>query len=244
MTGAGADPFARHPALRDLITPPAQSQHRDLTIARLEAMLRAHGLPLGWWYPDAEREAMRAADLEGRRDRDLWVFAYGSLMWDPGFRFAEVRRAVAPSHARRFILKDVYGGRGTPERPGLMAALDDGDGCEGLAFRIPRALIEEETAILWRREKICPGYHTAFIALDADGETLEAAAFVADHDADLIDSRMTWEDQVRCLATGEGFFGTSLDYVRRIERKFDALGIHDPEVTALREAAEAWRAPD
>jgi cation transport protein ChaC len=242
MTGAEDDPFARHPGLRALITPPEQSQHRDLSIAKLEALLRAHDLPLGWWYPDAEREAMRAADLDGLRDRDLWVFAYGSLMWDPGFRFAEVRRAVAPRHVRRFILKDIYGGRGTPERPGLMAALDEGDGCEGLAFRIPRALIEPETEILWRRERICPGYHTALIPLDADGETLEAVAFVADHDAELIEPGLTREEQVRYLATGAGFFGTSLDYIRRIELKFLALAVHDPEVTALRAEAEAYRA--
>jgi hypothetical protein len=83
------------------------------------------------------RSAPRAA-LEGH-EGDLWVFGYGSLIWDPALEFAEVRRAFAPNHRRRFILEDIYGGRGTPNGPGLMAALDDGDGCNGLCFRIAAA---------------------------------------------------------------------------------------------------------
>jgi cation transport protein ChaC len=224
------------------VTPPLDSFFRDFSVAKLEALARERNLPMGWWHSDAEREAIRAADLKGRRGGDLWVFAYGSLMWDPAIRVSEIRRATAPRHARRFILKDIYGGRGTAEAPGLMAALDDGEGCEGLALRIPRALLEEETAILWRRERIGPAYHAAFIPLDADGERLEAVAFVADHDAELIVPDITRDEQIRCLATGEGFLGTSLDYIRGVERKFRALGIHDAEVVALREAAEAYRA--
>lgn len=57
------------------------------------------------------------------------MFAHGSLMWDPAIDFAEVRRAWLPGHARRFILCDIHGARGTRDAPGLMAALDRGDGC-------------------------------------------------------------------------------------------------------------------
>ena len=141
--GGYPDPFSHHPELRGKIVDPRQSFLRSFTIADLSAKMTELGLPLDWWHTDEEREAMRAETLAGRRDSDLWVFAYGSLMWDPAFRFAEVRRARVPDYARRFILKDTYGARGTFDSPGLMAALDKGPGCEGLLFRIAREHIEE-----------------------------------------------------------------------------------------------------
>ena len=246
---AEADPFLHHPELRDYIADPFQSFFRSFTNAKLEALMRERGAPLGWWHSDEEREAMRAETLAGRRDGDLWVFAYGSLMWDPSIRFAEVRRARVPDHARRFILKDVYGGRGTFDSPGLMAALDhvdrlegvcDGEGCDGLLFRIARNHIEAETRILWQREKILPAYTASFVEAFIAGEPIEALTFVADHEAEIIDATLTREEQIHLLATGSGVFGTSLDYLRNIATKFAALGIEDEEVSTLLRDTEAY----
>jgi len=222
---AHTDPFRHHPELRDEIADPLQSPLRHFTLADLEARMRELGLPLDWWHTDGEREAMRADTLAGRRGEDLWVFGYGSLMWDPGIRFAEVRRARVPDHARRFILKDVYGARGTFDNPGLMAALDEGPGCDGLLFRIARDHIEDETEVLWRREKVGPAYR---------------ATFVADHDAELIDAGLTREQQIHYVATGTGFLGSSMDYLRNIHRKFTALGIRDDDVASLLSDAESY----
>lgn len=238
--GAHPDPFVHHPELRGRIADPLRSRFRTFSIDRLAAHMRERDLPGGWWHDDAEREAMRAVTLAGRRHADLWVFAYGSLMWDPAIRFAEVRRAHVPDHARRFILKDIYGGRGTRDAPGLMAALDRGPGCDGLAFRIAGEHVEAETEILWRREKVGPAYTAAFVdAVMADGRR-EALAFVADHRAELIDADITREEQIRCVATGTGFLGSSLDYLTNIHAHCAALGIHDEEVAALLRDAEAF----
>lgn len=234
------DPFAHHPELRDQIGDPLQSFFRSFTTAVLAARMEQMGLPLGWWHPDEEREAIRAQTLAGRRDADLWVFAYGSLMWDPGVRFAEVRRAHVPGYARRFILKDLYGARGTFERPGLMAALDKGPGCEGLLFRIAREDIEQETEVLWRREQIGPAYKAVFVEAHTPDRTIEALTFVADHDAEMIDAGLTRERQIEYVATGKGFAGTSMDYLRNVHQKFAVLGIDDEEVTGLLRDAEAY----
>lgn len=234
------DPFSHHPELRDRIADPAQSYMRSFTTADLAAKMAEMDLPQNWWHPDEAREAMRAETLADRRDADLWVFGYGSLMWDPGFHFAEVRRARLPDYARRFILKDIYGARGTVEAPGLMAALDKGPGCDGLLFRIARGRIEEETEVLWRREMIGPAYAATFVGAVAGDGPVAALTFVADHDADLIDASLTREEQIRYLATGTGFLGTSLDYIRNIAEKFAALGIDDEEVASLLRETEAY----
>jgi len=234
------DPFSHHPELRGKIADPLQSFMRTTTMADLALKMQALGLPIDWWHSDAEREAMRAETLAGRLDTDLWVFAYGSLMWDPAIRFAEVLRGYAPDYARRFILRDTYGGRGTRDAPGLMAALDHGPGCHGLLFRVTRDLIDVETEILWRREKIGPAYVPTFVDVVASGRTVTALTFVADHDSDMIDAGISRDDQIRFLATGTGFFGSSLEYLTNIADHFVALGIEDAEVSALAAATRAY----
>jgi len=237
---AESDPFCHHPELRHRIVDPLSSHFRTFRIEDRLAEMQAQGVPTGWWYSDEEREAMRARALEGHRDSDLWVFGYGSLMWDPGLCFEEVRRARVPDYARRFILKTSHGGRGSPQAPGLMAALDKGDGCEGLAFRIDRANIEAETEILWRRERIGPAYLPAFIEAIADDRTVTVLAFIADHSAPSIDPGLTRAEQIHLLATGTGFLGTSLEYLTRIAHQFAALGIEDEDVSALLRDTQAY----
>lgn len=237
---SASDPFLYHPELRDKISDPLQSFSRTFTIEKLAALSKERGLTTEWWHSDSEREASRARTLAGRRDADLWVFAYGSLMWDPGFRFEEVRRAHVPDHARRFILKDIYGGRGTVEAPGLMAALDKGRGCDGLVFRIARDNIDEETEVLWRREKVGPAYTPTFVEAIAADRRMTALTFVADHTADLIDAGLTRAQQIEYCATGTGFMGTSLDYLLNIAGHFAALGIRDDEVSTLLRETEAY----
>jgi glutathione-specific gamma-glutamylcyclotransferase len=237
---AGVDPFSHHPELRHEIADPLQSQYRTFSVAKLEAKSKEWGLSAKWWYSDQEREAMRAETLAAHRDNDLWVFAYGSLMWDPAFRFAEVRRAYVPDYARRFILKDIHGGRGTVDAPGLMAALDKGSGCDGLAFRVLREHVEEETIILWLREKIGPAYTPTFVQAVVATESVSALTFVADYDAELIDPDLTRDQQIHFFATGRGFFGPSIDYLRNIAKKFAALGIQDEEVAGLLRETEAY----
>ena len=238
--GAAANPFSFHPELRDKISDPLSSPSRTLTTAKLAAVSRERGLPLDWWYSDNERETERAEVLASRRGSELWVFGYGSLMWDPAIRFEEVRRAHVPGYARRFILKDIYGGRGTVDAPGLMVALDKGPGCDGLAFRISRENLEAETEALWRRERIGPAYTPVFVDAVAADCRVTALTFVADHEADLIDAGITRAQQIEYCASGTGFMGSSLDYLKNINRQFTALGIQDDEVSELLRETEAY----
>ena len=235
-----ADPFSHHPELRGKISDPLNSFFRTFSIEKLAALMKKHGLSAEWWHSDEEREASRAHTLANHRGSDLWVFAYGSLMWDPAFRFEEVRRAHVPNYARRFILKDIHGGRGTADTPGLMAALDKGPGCDGLAFRIARENLDAETRILWLREKVGPAYTPVFVEAIASDRLITALTFAADHEADLIDGNLTRAQQIEYCATGKGFMGTSLDYLKNIANQFAALGIQDDDVSALLRDTQAY----
>lgn len=237
------DPYHRHPELRGKITPPEESFFRTFTLDILEAQMKEHGLATGWWYSDAEREAIRAQSLAGRLDRDLWVFGYGSLMWNPAIHFAEVLHATIDDYARRFIMVDKSGGRGRPECPGLFAGLDHGPGCEGLVFRIAADIVDQETEILFRRELLAPAYKTRFVpARTAAGTVVEAMILVADRDAEDVEPDLPRATQVEYFATGAGVLGSSLDYLRGIVGQFRELSIHDTETEALLAEVEAYAA--
>lgn len=233
------DPFAHHPELRDRIEDPAGATFfRTLDIETLFADKPDLHWVLDLLYSDATREAMRRATLEDHGGGDLWVFAYGSLMWNPAIHFTDVRRATVSGYARRFILEDIYGGRGTRERPGLMAALDTGERCEGLVFRIAEDDIETETDILWRRECFGPGYIPTFVTADVDGGTVLALTFLADHGTDAIRADLSFEDQVALLATGTGFLGSSRDYLANLVAHFATLDIRDEHCETLLTAVD------
>jgi cation transport protein ChaC len=235
------DPFVHHPELRGRIVDPLTSFFRGFTVEGLIARFPEMETMRGWTLSDDRREALRLRALEGHQG-DLWVFAYGSLMWDPAIRFAEVRRAHVAGHARRFILVDDKGGRGTPEAPGLMATLDRGEGCAGLAFRIPGADVEAETTILWRREMIGPGYLATFVTADLGDRMQPALTFVADHGAAGVRPDLTRAEQARLIATGTGFLGTSKTYLENIIDQIARLGIADTDCEDLLRAVEDYLA--
>ena len=232
------DPFAHHPELRSRIADAETSFFRTFNVEDLSAKYPQLAEFESWAYSDAQREALRAKALAGHTG-DLWIFAYGSLMWDPALRFAEVRRAHVDGFERRLILIDDKGGRGSKGAPGLMAALDKGNGCEGLAFRIAAADIDTETEILFRREMIGPGYDAAFVPIRIGATQASALTFLADDSSPDVQPDISRATQVDYIATGKGILGTSREYLANIVAHFAHLGIEDADCAALLQEVDA-----
>jgi cation transport protein ChaC len=233
-----SDPFRHVPALRELIAPPETSQYRKLDFDRLDRNMAANGFPPDWRRSHEEREATRAEALAGRLDSDLWIFAYGSLMWDPAIHFSEIRRATANGYHRRFCL-ETKGGRGSPDAPGLMAGLDYGGLCEGLVFRIEAAHVDQETEILWQREMILHGYTPTFITIETPQDEVEALAFVVMLDGPHYLPNITLEDAAPMIAIAQGFFGSNLEYLDNLAEHFQTMDIHDEDFVRLYERSRA-----
>ena len=238
MTRA-VDPFVNHPELRGRIVEPRESNFRELDLAKLDERMRSRGATEDWRHSDAYREESRRKSLDQVTAGDLWIFAYGSLMWDPAFVFDEVRIAYVSSHERRFCLKSEVG-RGTPEKPGLMAGLDDGQGCEGLAFRVPQELVEEETRIVWRREMLLHAYSPVLLTATTLLGQIEVLAFVVDRTAKNYLPNLTLQQTVHYMATGKGLYGSSHEYLENMASQFEILGIQDATLFSLRDATRSY----
>jgi cation transport protein ChaC len=226
------DPFTHHPELRNKIVDPLTSSYRDMDLATLDEKMMAAGGPADWRHSDAYREESRRKTLERRPQGDLWIFAYGSLIWDPAFRFSEVRTALLKGYRRSFCLKSELG-RGTPEKPGLMAGLDDGGACRGIVFRIDRDHIDVETRVIWRREMLLHAYAPKFVQVETPPGNVEALAFVIDHSAKSYLPGLSMEETAGYMATGSGIFGSSLAYIESLAGHFETIGIEDEALFRL-----------
>ena len=202
--------------------------------AMWERRARAAGWPEGWRLPDEVIEASRLAVLgDHRAGCDLWIYCYGSLMWDPGFHFAEVRLADVEGFQRRFTLK-INLGRGSHDHPALMLSLEPQQGrCHGLAFRIAADSVHTETAILWRREMLRGGYAPAMVPMLTPQGPIEALAFVSNPSHPSYVGELPFAETARLIASGKGILGTNRDYLVQLATQLDALDIDDPYVAQL-----------
>jgi glutathione-specific gamma-glutamylcyclotransferase len=243
--GLTADAFIHLPDLRTRVTHPEKSLLR-LTpemFSKWEQRARAAGWPPGWRLSDEVIEASRLAVLgDHKAGRDLWIYSYGSLMWDPGFHFTEVRLADVEGYQRRFTLK-INLGRGSQDYPALMLSLEPQEGCcRGLAFRIAASSVHTETAILWRREMLRGGYAPAVVPMLTPQGPIEALAFVSNPSHPSYVGELPLAETAAMIASGKGILGTNREYLVQLATQLDALGIEDPYVAQLH--AEIGATPD
>lgn len=201
-------------------------QRSDLTRERLDEIAALSGIAAS---SDASLAASRAAVLGARPPGDLWVFGYGSLMWNPAFSYVESRIARLEGWQRSFCLP-MPGGRGTPKQPGLMCGLVASGECFGLALRIAADEVDSECAILWIREMGFGGYAPTMVSVSIDETAVEALTFVA---AGSRVERLSIDDQAHRIAAAVGPLGSNRDYLFRLEDTLRAAGGADPYVTAL-----------
>ena len=174
---------------------------------------------------------------------DFWVFGYGSLMWNPGFRFTERKQAVVHGFHRSLCMYS-YMYRGTPERPGLVLALDRGGACHGVAFRVAGEAWEETVAYLRAREQVTMMYReiTRPLRLVEDSSSaVEALIYVADRTHVQYAGRLDHDTQLRHILQGHGQSGSCRDYVLNTVAHLRELGIRDRPLERL--AAELALVP-
>jgi glutathione-specific gamma-glutamylcyclotransferase len=182
---------------------------------------------------DAEIEADLDAMLAQQDPQeDVWLFGYGSLMWNPAFHFAECRPGTVHGWHRRFCLW-LEMGRGSPEHPGLMLALDRGGVCAGALFRVPAANARDELLSPWRRELFTAAYHSRWVtATTADGP-VRAATFVANRKYPRYTGRLDDAVIARHVATASGVLGSCAFYLAETLGALQALGLRDRQLERL-----------
>lgn len=230
------DAFVHLPHLRDRLIPVDQSAMRFTreVLAIRDERARTAGFPADWRQSDKQIDRSWRRFLSSRAaSTDLWVFGYGSLMWDPGFHFTEVRLAEVEGYQRRFTYKiEVI--TGSPEHPGLVMSLEQQPGnCTGLAFRIAADLVEAEAEILWRREMILLSYSPRMVSLMTPQGSIEALVFASDKSQPNYIGELSLEETAATIAQGVGIRGVNRTYVVKLAIELKELNIEDLYVEQL-----------
>jgi cation transport protein ChaC len=163
----------------------------------------------------------------------LWVFGYGSLMWRPGFPYAQAVGARLRGFRRSYCIYSTHY-RGCPEQPGLVVGLDLGGACKGMAFRVSPGHEQPTIDYLRERELIGNVYHESYVRLALqDGAEVRALAFIADRAMPSYACGLTDAEKAKIILTSKGLGGTNLEYFTRTLESLRALGIVDAEMERL-----------
>ncbi len=178
------------------------------------------------------------AKIVFERPGDVWFFAYGSLMWDPGFAFVETRSALLRGYHRKFCVDStVY--RGTPERPGLVLGLDRGGACRGVVYRIAAGERDAAARYLDRRELAEDIYLPRGVGLEISGGRLRGYTLVVDRATAYYARGVSADEEARRIAICAGERGANADYLEETIARLESFGIHDRGLAALRRRVRA-----
>jgi glutathione-specific gamma-glutamylcyclotransferase len=190
-----------------------------------------------------EQQQSLADALKNRPDQgDVWLFAYGSLIWNPLIHFTEKRVGTVKGHHRCFCLWS-HTGRGTVEKPGLMLGLERGGSCAGVAYRIAEAEAAQELEIVWRREMLTGAYAPRWVRVNTQEGPVHAIAFLINRTHRRYAGKLPEERVIACIAEAHGPLGACATYLFNTVNHLEALGIEDRRLARLRDQVAARMAP-
>lgn len=194
-------------------TPPTAQHFKKLTTVELEKSMQ-HSL--SHWDQQS----------------DLWLFAYGSLIWRPEFSFLEQHSATLHGYNRSLCLWSRIN-RGTPEVPGLVFALDEGGQCEGVVYRIAANQVKSIFPPLWQREMPSGAYNPQWVECQTEQALISALTFVINPNTDAYVPTMPIEQLRQVVHAAHGINGACIEYVLQTASALKRANIADPKLEFL-----------
>ncbi len=178
----------------------------------------------------AEDDKLILADVDP--DAGFWVFAYGSLMWRPGFVSERHTLATLHGYHRSFCMASIVY-RGTPEAPGLVLALDEAEGhhCTGVGYRVSGHSGAEILDYLRERELVSAAYREVIAPIRLEtGEDVPALTYVVDRDHHQYRGNHTAHETAEIIASAHGPAGSNREYLQNTVKSLRRLGLDDPDL--------------
>jgi glutathione-specific gamma-glutamylcyclotransferase len=166
---------------------------------------------------------------------DLWIFGYGSLMWRPGFAYAEAALAVISGYNRSFCIFSVHH-RGSGPRPGLVLGLDRGGTSHGMAYRIEPAHGRATLTYLRDREQVTGVYReiaSPVALLDGTHRRVDAICYVAERAHPQYAGGLDLATQAAIIRGAHGLSGPNTEYAVNTVHRLRDLGVRDPGLERL-----------
>ena len=178
-------------------------------------------------------ESRRCFIKDSHSNKNIWVFGYGSLIWNPSFNFDLRKQAHLFGYHRRFCLRTTIT-RGSPEKPGLVLGLDRGGSAKGILFRIPALIAARECDVIWKREMLSGAYLPSWVKVKThNGKPIKALTFIIKRNHASYAAPMPDEDSVKIIAEARGIIGSNSEYLFNTEKALKAEDIKDNKLKKI-----------
>lgn len=187
------------------------------------------------WTLDRIESSMQETLAVRPEGGELWVFGYGSLLWNPLLSFSSQERATLHGWRRSFCMR-IIAGRATAEMPGRMLALEPGGFTQGMAFQLTKQAAQEELILLWIREMLTGAYRPIWAPLTLDGGAkITALVFVAEPNHPHYECDSSVKSAALSIASAAGWMGSNAEYVHRLKDALAEFGFIDEYIAHLSE---------
>ncbi|NJR68418.1 MAG: gamma-glutamylcyclotransferase [Synechococcales cyanobacterium CRU_2_2] len=224
-----------------------------LVSEQLQQMVRQAPELLPYLLSTAELQASIAQTLSQKPNQgDVWIFAYGSLIWNPILHYGDRRPSKIYGWHRRFCMRTPIG-RGTPEQQGLVLALERGGSCRGVAYRVAAEHVSTELLLLWKREMLVGSYIPRWVKLltemtesepksetESKPEAMTAIAFTINPRHPLYAPRLSVTEVAATIAIARGSLGSCADYLHATITGLAECGIIDRHLLSVRDRLERF----
>jgi glutathione-specific gamma-glutamylcyclotransferase len=214
--------------------PPFRLTREAILGNSIRAMVAAIDPGLRMLSPDEHRALLEAFLAQRPGKGDVWLFAYGSLMWNPLIHYVETRTGLVGGHHRRFCLW-THLGRGTIEKPGLTLGLERGGSCRGVLYRVAEALAAQELEIVWRREMLTGAYVPRWLKASTDQGSVHALGFLVNRAHARYTGKLPEERIAAAIAEARGPLGACATYLFNTVEHLETLGIHERNLARIRD---------
>ncbi len=183
----------------------------------------------------------RSVIKDSHSGKNIWIFGYGSLIWNPCFDFDMRIPAHLFGYHRRFCLSTTIT-RGSPENPGLVLGLDRGGSTKGILFRIPASIATKECDVIWKREMLNGAYEPTWVrAKIRDKKNLKALTFVIKRSHPSFVAPMSDEESATIIAEASGILGSNAEYLFNTEEALKHEGIYDYRLQKVSGLVKAYQ---
>jgi glutathione-specific gamma-glutamylcyclotransferase len=165
----------------------------------------------------------------------VWIFAYGSLMWRPGFVYTDAAPARLHGYHRSLCIYSIVH-RGTPEQPGLVLGLDRGGSCRGWAFRVSPEWEAEILEYLDSRELVTDVYRRKRLPVTIGSRRVIAWGYVVRREHPQYAGQLAPDRLLDLVRRGAGRSGHCRDYLLSTVSHLEAMGIVDGPLHMLAQA--------
>ncbi|WP_085025884.1 gamma-glutamylcyclotransferase [Ensifer aridi] len=186
--------------------------------------------------PKAELDALvERVEAESGRG-PIWIFAYGSLIWNPEFQFDAREVGTVFGWLRAFSLH-IERWRASTEQPGLMMALERGGRCDGVVFRIAYSKRQNDLRTLLAREI---RYREVvdmvrWVRVRTESGERKALTFWASTPRHQLTDRMPLAEAASIIAAACGPAGSCAQYLYNTVLHLEAEGIRDRNLWRLQQ---------